>query len=156
MSEHHRKAIVWAVLLSEGSHIFCCVLPTLFSVLSLLSGAGMISMMPASLVSMHDILHQYEVPMIIASAVILAIGWGLHLYSQKIDCHDTGCAHGPCETKKSKTHIFLIIATLLFAVNVSVYMIFHRSGAFSMTTGAVHDHVHSINESVSPPGAISR
>lgn len=127
MKDNHRKAIVWAVLLSESSHVFCCVLPTVFSVLSLLSGAGMISVMPAFVSNMHETLHHYELPMIGASAAILLLGWGLHLYSQKIDCHDTGCAHGPCEGKKNKTHLLLMIASLLFVANVSVYALFHRS-----------------------------
>ena len=43
--EKRRKAVFWAVLLSETSHLFCCVLPSVFSVLSLLVGVGMISNM---------------------------------------------------------------------------------------------------------------
>lgn len=138
MSNRRRKAIVWAVLLSEGAHIFCCVLPTIFSLLSLLSGAGMIAVMPASMVKMHDVLHHYELPMIIFSAFILVAGWALHWYSQKIDCHDTGCGHGPCDTKKNNTHILLMIASVLFVVNVSVYFVFHRHGGFQ--ENVIHQH----------------
>ncbi|MCK6418167.1 MAG: hypothetical protein L6Q57_04420 [Alphaproteobacteria bacterium] len=122
----HKKAILWAVILSETSHIFCCVLPTLFSVLSLLAGLGMVSLMPPVFVEMHEMLHAYEVPIIAASGLVLLLGWVLHRHAQKVDCHDTGCHHGPCGTQKGLSHRILLIATLLFVVNVSVYLIFHR------------------------------
>lgn len=146
--QQRRKTIIWAVILSEGTHVFCCVLPTLFSVLSFMTGAGMIGVMPGFMVSMHDVLHHYEVPMIFISALILSLGWALHVYSQKIDCHDTGCGHGPCGPKKSKTHFLLIGATALFFVNVSVYFLFHRAGfGLSAPTHEIalehpHDHTH--------------
>jgi hypothetical protein len=143
MSETKQKTIVWAVLLSEASHIFCCVLPTLFSLMSLMAGAGVISVMPGFIVHMHDFMHDYEVPMIIVSALILALGWGLYFYSKKVDCHDTGCGHGPCKPKKDKVRLLLIAATVLFLVNVSVYMLFHRTAEVAAEGYNVHDeHAH--------------
>ena len=146
MSKIKRKAIVWAVIVSESSHIFCCVLPTLFSIVSLMAGAGVISVMPGFMVELHEVMHGYEVPMIIVSAFILAFGWGLHWYSKKVDCHDTGCCHEPCGPKKDKVQMLLIGASLLFLVNVSVYMVFHRGaevGAIAHDDGHGHDeHGH--------------
>lgn len=151
MSKTKRKAIVWAVILSESSHVFCCVLPTLFSVLSLMAGAGVISVMPGFMVEIHEVLHGYELPMIFVSAFILAVGWGLHWYSRSIDCHDTGCGHGPCDTKKDNTHLLLLGASVLFLINVTVYGVFHRgmdAAIHEETHGGAHaeDHGHAHDE----------
>lgn len=126
--ERIQKAIFWAVVASEFSHIFCCVLPTVVSLLSLLAGLGLFSVMPSGLVTLHDLIHDWEIPMIITSGFILALGWGLHMISVKIDCHNTGCVHEPCTPKKSRSSKLLIIATVLFTVNVSVYTLVHKNG----------------------------
>ncbi len=84
--------------------------------------------------------------MIILSGVILALGWGLFLYSQKVDCHDTGCHHGPCTPKKNNTRLILKIATGLFLVNIAIYGIVHRgmdigiSQPASVMQGGNHQH----------------
>ncbi len=95
-----QKSILAAVVLSEISHVFCCVLPILFSVISLLVGLGVVGVMPQIFTEIHDVMHAYEVPMIIVSGMVLFVGWGLYFVSQKLDCHDTGCGHGPCEPRK--------------------------------------------------------
>lgn len=114
------------VLASEISHIFCCVLPILFSLFSLMAGAGMIGALPPVFEQVHAFMHGWEVPMIITSAVIMAMGWGVYYLSKKLDCHDTGCGHGPCEPRKEKAHVILKIASLLFLINVSVYVFLHK------------------------------
>lgn len=123
-SEKMQKGIFWAVLLSETGHLFCCVLPSVFSVLTLLSGIG-ISIMPLWLERFHAVLHAWEIPMIVTSTGILALGWGLYALSRRIDCHDTGCGHGPCEPKKQYTGKILWIATALFCMNLLVYLTIH-------------------------------
>lgn len=122
-----QKSLNLAIILSETSHVFCCVLPTLVSVMSLLAGIGVIGSLPLSLLAVHDFLHAWELPIIIGSGLIIALGWGLQAYSRKLDCHDTGCGHGPCEPKKKKSSTLLKVATVLFVVNVAVYTVFHRS-----------------------------
>lgn len=147
MVEKRKKAVVWAVLLSESMHIFCCVLPTIFTVMSLMAGAGMIAVMPAFVDDLHHLVHDYEVPMIIASGFVLALGWGLHLYSKNIDCSEgqAACSHEPCGPKKDKLQLLMIAATILFAVNVIVYTVFHR-GMDAAAVEAGHeghdDHGH--------------
>ncbi|MGB4056835.1 MAG: hypothetical protein WBK77_01985 [Alphaproteobacteria bacterium] len=136
--EKYKNAIFTALIVSEASHVFCCVLPTVFSVLALLSGLGFISALPAGWATFHDAMHHYEIPMIIVSALILVGGWWLYYYSEKIDCHDTGCCHGPCAPQKSKTRVFLKIATILFVVNLLIYGVFHRG--MGVTPGGGHDH----------------
>ena len=120
-----KSAIFWAVLVSETGHVFCCVMPTIVSVMSLLSGLGLLSVMPAGLLAFHEFMHDWEIPIIAASAVILALGWALHGVSLKLDCHDTGCHHGACTPKKTGTGKLLWIATGLFAVNLAIYLFFH-------------------------------
>jgi predicted secreted protein len=73
------------------------------------------------------VLHHYEIPMIITSAIILAIGWALYVYAQQLDCNEDSqiCCHEPCAPKKDRTKMIMIFATVLFAVNVSVYFAFH-------------------------------
>ncbi|MCB1680685.1 MAG: hypothetical protein H6858_00155 [Rhodospirillales bacterium] len=114
------------VILSEASHIFCCVLPTLFSVMSILVGLGVAGAMPLWLSGIHDMIHVWEVPIIMTSAAVLLIGWSVHYLSRKMDCHDTGCHHPPCEPQKKSAVVILKIATLLFIGNITVFLIFHK------------------------------
>lgn len=142
MKQSMQKPLIWAVVLSESSHVFCCVLPTIFSVMSLLAGVGVVAAMPTFMVTMHDFLHAWELPMIGLSGLILALGWGAVWYSDKIDCHDSGCCHGACAPKKGKAHLVLKIATVLFVLNVLVYFTVHRSTWFAthIAASAAHDH----------------
>lgn len=144
--ERIRKSLFWALALSEASHVFCCVLPTVFTALSVLAGLGMVSM-PAFMVEFHEILHAWEVPVISFSGVILALGWILHAYSLRIDCHDTGCCHPPCAPVKKRSLTILRIATVLFLANLAIYTIVHqRFGVFDGARMPAHgDHAeHSV------------
>lgn len=137
---------MWAVVLSETSHVFCCVFPTLFSVMGLLAGLGVVVALPTSMVHMHELIHAWEVPMIVASGVILALGWAAALYSRKMDCHSSGCVHGACAPRKSKAHVVLEIASVLFFFNVLIYVTVHRSNWFdvpAVSHEAEHVHEHT-------------
>ena len=114
----------WAVILSQLTHVFCCGLPVLFSILSLLSGFGLIGMMPASMESVHEALHTWETPILIGSGVILVLGWALHAYARRLDCTKTSsCSHAPCAPKKRKSSYILMGATALFIVNLLVFVV---------------------------------
>lgn len=119
------KFVNWACLTSEISHFFCCGLPIIFSIMSLLTSFGIVAVMPVGLVSLHHAMHDYEVPMIMVSGLILAIGWGLHYIAYRIDCRSTGCSHEPCKPKKKRSGKVLMVATALFVVNVSSYFLLH-------------------------------
>lgn len=124
--EKLQKATLWTLILSETTHVFCCVLPTIVSIISLLAGAGALSFIPGTILDLHDLLHRWEVPMIVLSGFLLAIGWGLHLVSEKLNCVDeVKCCHEPCAPKKSLTFKIMIAATALFLFNVAVYLVFH-------------------------------
>lgn len=114
-----------AVILSGFTHIFCCGIPLIFSILSMLVGLGVASVLPLGLADVHETLHDWEEPMLVFSGVVLCFGWALHLISERLDCHSSGCHHEPCETKKKKSSRILIIATLLFVINAGVLLIAH-------------------------------
>lgn len=156
MREDIQKRLVWAVILSESTHIFCCVFPTVFSVMGLLAGLGVVVAMPGFMVDMHDFLHAWELPMIAASGVVLALGWLAIMYSDRIDCRtaETSCCdHGPCTPKKNRAHLVLKIATVLFIFNVFVFFVLHKNTWLIERLGGVpaaveglhdgHDHGHS-------------
>lgn len=138
MKERVQKSLIWALIVSETSHVFCCVLPTIFSLLSLMAGMGMM-VMPGFMVEMHDFIHHWEVPIIAFSGVILLLGWGISWYSDKLDCHDTGCCHGECAPKKNKAHLVLVVATVLFTFNLAIYLFIHRSNVVNQHLEA-HGH----------------
>lgn len=151
MKDATQKRLVWAVILSESTHIFCCVFPTVFSVLSLMAGLGVVATMPAFMVEMHDFLHDWELPMIVGSGIVLALGWAAMVYSNRLDCRTAEascCAHEPCAPKKNKAHLVLVIASVLFVFNVFVYFAFHRStwlvDQLGLNPAPIHaDHGHS-------------
>ena len=97
-----------------------------FSVLSLVTGLGLISTMPAELEFLHHIVHDYEIPMILTSGLIVLVGWMLHYIAYRMDCRATGCAHEPCGPKKKRSGKVLVIATGLFIINVGVYFFLHH------------------------------
>ncbi len=151
MKDHIHKSLIWTVILSETSHVFCCVLPTLFSVMGLLTGLGFIATLPPFMVTLHNNLHHWEIPMIVFSGGVLAIGWGITRFLNKVDCHDTGCCHGPCSPSKNRALLVMKIATILFIFNVLIYVFVHRSGAFilSIPHERGHDHAQHVGETLS-------
>lgn len=120
------NAVNWLSITSEISHFFCCGIPIIFSLLSLLSGVGIIASMPLGISELHHAMHDYEVPMIIVSATIILLGWVLHFVANRIDCHNTGCGHEPCTPKKKKSSKILFIATGLFVLNLTSYLMLHN------------------------------
>jgi predicted secreted protein len=117
----------WAVLVSELSHVFCCVIPTLVTVLSALANIGLFSATPGFLMDVHSVMHTYEMPIISFSGAMMVLGWAAHIYGNHVDCHDTGCGHPPCSPQKTKNTKILIVATVLFMVNIVIYFGVHRN-----------------------------
>lgn len=138
--EKLQSCLYGAVIASELSHVFCCGIPVLFSLFSLLAGLGLVGSMPYWMEGMHNVLHAWELPLILTSAVVLVLGWVCHLISQKIECDahaHAECSHEKkgkkhnhnheiCASKQKRTTMILHIATMLFMVNVSIYVVFHR------------------------------
>ncbi len=144
--ENLRRHFGLAVLVSELGHVFCCVLPTIFTVLSFAANIGLIGMAPSWMLALHAKIHHYEVPIIIFSGVILALGWFAHSMSNKVDCHDTGCGHPPCTPEKDRNGKIMIVATALFITNLLIYTVVHKNvfhlDMFS-PVHAVHDDIRA-------------
>lgn len=120
--DRFQKNIGWTILLSQMTHVFCCGIPIFFSVLSFLSGFGLLGGGFSSVNAFHDVMHHWEMPLLVGSGVLLLFGWGLHAYSYRLDCRAaTSCSHEPCTPKKRKSGIILTGATLLFVANVAMF-----------------------------------
>ncbi|MGH1455477.1 MAG: hypothetical protein ACRBDI_01740 [Alphaproteobacteria bacterium] len=139
----------WVVIASEVSHVFCCVLPSIFSVLTILVGMGLIGAMPIWMDGFHAIMHNYEIPLITMSGIIVLLGWGMHFIAKRIDCRNNGCGHGSCKPKNKKALAILKFATFLFVANIMIYITLHKDvGALNMNNDTVvpapisdhHDH----------------
>lgn len=133
-----QKSIFWTIVATEMSHLFCCVLPTVFSIVSLLAGMGLVGTMPAGLQTLHDMIHRWEIPLIVFSGVMITLGWTIDRMARKVDCHDTGCVHEPCGTRKNKAHKVLIVASVLFVFNIIIYLAFHQG--LIVSAPDVHPH----------------
>jgi len=133
-----RQSIAWGLVAGQSIHFFCCALPLLLSVLSVLVGVGMVVSLPGFIEKLHHMIHDYEGGIILVSGGILVLGWGLYTYAQRLDCRmDGDCAHQSCAPTKDRTRLFMVMATILFVVNIAVYLIFHDH------VGHEHDHHHS-------------
>lgn len=134
--EKMRHVVGWVALVSAFGHIFCCGLPMLMGVFGLLAGFGMFSTLLPGYNALHDALRPYEVHILLFSLAILCVGWGLQLHADHVDCHDSGCHHGPCAPAKRRVHKILWFATFLFLFNAAMMLFMHRHD------GRVeHDHV---------------
>ncbi len=141
-----------ALILAESTHVFCCVLPTVVTILSLMASAGAILPIPLFLLDIHEFLHAYEMPMILFSGVVLLMGWGLYLASRATTCEKPHC--GPHETvcagKKDRTRLVLGIASVLFVMNLTVYITLHRGNEDLLPASQVYiDNKHTHNDEAS-------
>ena len=140
-----RRHFGWAVLVSELGHVFCCVLPTIFTVMSFAANIGLIGMAPSWLMAIHEKIHYYEVPIIVFSGLILILGWAALYMSRKVDCHDTGCGHPPCDGGKRENGKIMIVATILFSLNLFIYAFVHKNILHLDIFNTVHVSQHEEN-----------
>jgi len=120
-----QKALHVGIIMTEISHVFCCVLPLVFSLAGLLAGLGLVILLPDWLNGLHDAMHGFELATIIAAGVMLILGWAVHFYSVHNDCHEHGCSHQPCGPRKKAASKLLKAGTLLFVLNIIVFFFFH-------------------------------
>lgn len=117
------RFVHWVVLFTFVGHIFCCGLPLVVSFLSVIVGLGLLSGVLPALDHVHHVVHGYETGLVIFSGVMLALGWIAQWASTRLDCHDTGCDHPPCDTKKVRNARILGVATALFMFNLIVLLV---------------------------------
>ncbi len=118
-------ALHWAVVVSAASHVFCCILPTVISLFSIMAGFGILSALMPAFEHMHDVLHAYETQILVFSGAMLALGWTAQAWSWRVDCHDTGCHHGSCSPKKRRASRMLWVASGLFIFNMLTILFVH-------------------------------
>lgn len=139
-----RRTRDWVHMMALASvlgHVFCCGLPIILGIVSLLAGAGVLSPQIPGLDNFHNIIHSHELALLGFSLAMLVAGWGLQLHAARVDCHETGCQHPPCDSKKHNASSLLWVATAVFAFNVC-FMVFlpHKGQGPAIT--AVHEVHH--------------
>ena len=110
-----------ALLFAELSHVFCCGLPIFIAVMSAGSQVGF----GGVFATFHDLIHNYEHVILIASGLLLALGLGLHYISFQINCRTVGCksVHSDCTPQKFRSGWIYTIALALYAVNLAFYIL---------------------------------
>ncbi|MGI9521925.1 MAG: hypothetical protein ACR2PG_09790 [Hyphomicrobiaceae bacterium] len=118
MAELKRTATTVS-LLAELSHIFCCGLPILVAVFSAGSQIGL----GGAFFVFHRFIHDYELQILFASGLLLAIGFGLHLFSYWVTCRETGPGHDHRKPKRFRIGWIFTIALILYVANLAFYFI---------------------------------
>ena len=113
-------------LASLISHFFCCFLPGVISLVTLVTLTG------ATVITMEDFgipeyVHQ---EMIYVSFVVLIVSGLANIVSYKIDCREMGCVHGSCAPKKSKYFKLYAYSVAFFLLNAVIHFTLHTE----------HDH----------------
>lgn len=139
--EKLRRNIVWFVIASEVSHLFCCVLPTLAALLSLAVGVGLL---PTAFTALHDVIHGYEIPIITFSAIMLGLGWWAYWLARRTDCHALGHDEHACHKTTDRSKVYLLIGTVLFVMNFLIFITLHSS----LNDRAAHHHAETISHSI--------
>lgn len=129
MSLLSHRGFGWAVLLSELSHVFCCVLPTLFTLFSFAANVGLVGEAPGFLMRLHEQMHHYEIPLIVFSGGMVAIGWAVFLLGRNFILEGEGqnCSETACRKQKCHNYNILVLATLLFVLNVGIFAFVHKN-----------------------------
>ncbi len=111
-----------AMMASLISHLLCCGLPTIINLLALISGLGTFSAMAPWIGLLHDNLHKFEEVLLLVSALTLGFGFWANRVSSQRNCVTETCHHEPCAPKKQQSRIILIIASILFGINMGAYI----------------------------------
>jgi len=90
--------------------------------MALLAGLGALSTITPWVGELHDSLHRFELLMLVVSGMALVFGFWIHIRQNRIDCAKENCDHKPCASKKRQSRIILIIAAVLFLLNLANYL----------------------------------
>ena len=143
-TEKLQRNIALAIIMAESTHIFCCVIPTIVTLISLLSSVGVISQVPVLLLDFHEVLHAYEIPIILFSGAMLGLGWALYTISRRVECQKDHCEphETVCAPQKNNSYTVLLIATAIFTINIVVYSVVHLPYAHLLHEQEVAAHAH--------------
>jgi len=126
LSRLHRTANS-AMMATLISHVLCCGLPTVVNMLALFAGIGTLSALIPWVGLLHGVLHEFELVLLLVSALALGFGFFVHHLAAKLDCATQSCNHSPCAPKKRQSRIILIVASGLFLINLVNYF-WHQAG----------------------------
>lgn len=105
----------YVIICSALMHIFCCGIPLLLSVTSLVNIVG-ISSLSIFEVDWFEAIESY---IVLFSGVLLITTIAINQFSKKINCIESGaCEHKPCDEKKHHSSYVLNIAIILYALNL--------------------------------------
>jgi hypothetical protein len=118
MVERVQKALNWFLVVSCFGHIFCCGLPAAASVV----GAGLSFGLISTNFIWLEQFHEQAGLFLVVSGVVLLVTGILQWVGSKLDCHNTGCSHPPCDSSKRKSLYLFYVATGLFVLNFLVHI----------------------------------
>ena len=108
------------VIMGSLMHIFCCGLPLLLSITSFATTLG-ISSLSIFEVGWFEPIENY---VLIIMGLMLALTYFVNRSSKKLDCTEDGsCTHPPCDEKKDISGYLLKIATVLYLVNIAIFVL---------------------------------
>jgi len=105
------------------SHVFCCGLPAAMNVIALVAGASTLTATASWVGRIHLFMHQFELPLLLFSAVALIVGVAAQAISARRDCGAQACGHESCAPKKQPARWVLLVAGLLFMGNLGIYLL---------------------------------
>jgi len=138
-----QTTIFYSILASELGHVFCCVIPTVLSILTLAASYGMVVTIPGFALSYHNYIHTWEHLIIAISAALLVLGWSLFALNARLQIKHDCCSQTTCNKTRHKSKIIMIIATVLFLVNVSAYFLLHKDRNTVPVAPAQNHHNHA-------------
>lgn len=108
------------VILGSVMHLFCCGLPFLLSITSLATAIGISSLEIFNV----EWFEQIENYLLVIMGVMLGLTYFVNRYSKRLDCQENDlCTHPPCDEKKDISGYFLRIATVLYVLNILLFIL---------------------------------
>ena len=107
-----------AVIAAGLSHVFCCVLPAVLSILSISTVFGA----STTTVLNFEWFEAIEEQVLIFSGVVLFISGLAQLVSWRVKCNASVCCHEPCEKRKNWAMRLFIFATVIYLFNLIVLL----------------------------------
>lgn len=106
------------------AHAFCCGLPALSAIASLVAGVG-----AAGSSVFHDFAHaieQWHVHLFVFSTLMLGVAVFASVVAERRDCVTEGhCCHPPCTPAKKRSWRILGISVALYVVNCILFFLEH-------------------------------
>ena len=100
--------------------IFCCVVPTATGILALLSVFGFAGSNSMLLGDLSVMLHTHRGIIMTVSIFLISLSWLSYFYAKKKG--EVSCG---CTIKHKKKPVFLMIATVLLAINLGAMPFLH-------------------------------